>query len=77
MDEVLKASRKNVIRQPQEIGDCGKPKNTPRDSQGSKGGTLDEKLNSRERELLGPTSSRKTGQDRQVRDGVAIPQSHL
>jgi hypothetical protein len=30
---------------------------------------------SRERELIEPTSSRKIGH--QVRDGVAIPQSHL
>ncbi|KRY62166.1 hypothetical protein T4D_10807 [Trichinella pseudospiralis] len=30
---------------------------------------------SRERELIEPTSSRKTGH--QVRDGVAIPQSHF
>ena len=46
-----------------------------RDSQDSKGGTLDEMPDSRERELIEPTSSRKTGH--QVRDGVAIPQSHL
>jgi hypothetical protein len=31
--------------------------------------------NSRERELIEPTSNRKT--EHQVRDGVAIPQSHL
>jgi hypothetical protein len=31
--------------------------------------------NSRERELIEPTSSRKAGH--QVRDGVAIPQSHF
>jgi hypothetical protein len=37
--------------------------------------TLDETLDSREREIIEPTSSRKTGY--QVRDGVAIPQSHL
>ena len=42
-----------------------------RDSQDSKGGTLDEMPYSRERELIEPTSSRKTGH--QVRDGVAIP----
>ena len=46
-----------------------------RDSQDSKAGTLDEMPDSRERELIEPTSSRKTGH--QVRDGVAIPQSHL
>ena len=46
-----------------------------RDSQYSKGGTLDEMPKSRERELIDPTSSRKTGH--QVRDRVTIPQSHL
>ena len=46
-----------------------------RDSQDSKGGTLDEMPKAVERELIEPTSSRKTGH--QVRDGVAIPQSHL
>ena len=46
-----------------------------RDSQDSKGGTLDEMPDSRERELIEPTTSRKT--EHQVRDGVAIPQSHL
>jgi hypothetical protein len=44
-----------------------------RDSQDSKGGTLDEMPDSGERELIEPTSSRKTGH--QVRDGVAILQS--
>ena len=34
-------------------------------------GSLDEMPDSRERELIEPTSSRKTGH--QVRDGVAIP----
>jgi hypothetical protein len=46
-----------------------------RDSQDSKGGTLDEKPNSREREPIEPTSYRKTGH--QVRNRVPIPQSHL
>jgi hypothetical protein len=46
-----------------------------KDSQDSKGGTLDEMPDSRERELIEPTSSRKTGQ--QVRKGVVIPQSQL
>jgi hypothetical protein len=46
-----------------------------RDSQDAKGKTFDETPDSRERELIEPTSSRKTGH--QVRDGVAIPQSHL
>jgi hypothetical protein len=41
----------------------------------SKGGTLAKMPSSRERDLIQPTSSRKTRQ--QVRDRVAIPQSHL
>jgi hypothetical protein len=41
----------------------------------SNGGTLDEMPYSGERELVEPTSSRKTGH--QVRDGVVIPQSKL
>ena len=76
----MKISKKNGNRQLQEIGGWGTPKNAPetwevRDSQDSKGGTLDEMPDSRERELIEPTSSRKTGH--QVRDGVAIPQSKL
>ena len=56
------------------------PQNAPetwevRDSQDSKGGTLDEMPYSGKRELVESTSSRKTGH--QVRDGVAIPQSKL
>jgi hypothetical protein len=43
-------------------------------SQDSKGGTLDEMSDS-ERELIEPTSSRKTGH--QMREGFAIPQSKL
>ena len=43
--------------------------------QDSKGGNLDEMPDSRERELVEPTFSRKAGH--QMRDGVAIPQSHL
>ena len=46
-----------------------------RDSQDSKGGTLDEMPDSRERELIEPTSSRKTGH--QMRERGAIPQSQL
>ena len=46
-----------------------------RESRDSKGGTLDEMPNGRERELIEPTSNRKTGH--QVRYGVAIPQSQL
>jgi hypothetical protein len=43
-----------------------------RDSQDSKGRTLDEMPDNRERELIEPTSSRKS-----VREGVAILQSKL
>jgi hypothetical protein len=46
-----------------------------RDSQDSKGETLAEMPNIREREFIEPTSSKKTGH--QVRDGVAILQTHL
>jgi hypothetical protein len=42
---------------------------------GIKGRDLDEMDNSRERELIEPTSSRKSGH--QVKDGVAISQSKL
>jgi hypothetical protein len=80
MHEALRASRKNENRQPQEIGSWGDSAECTRDlevsgSQDSKGGTLDEMPNSREREVMELTSSRKTGH--QVRDGVAIPQSQL
>ena len=80
MTEALKASRKNINRKPQEMGGWGTLQNAPetwevRDSQDSKGGTLDEMPDSREGELIEPTSSRKTGH--QGRGGVAIPQSHL
>jgi hypothetical protein len=76
----LRANRKNVTRQPQEIKGWGTLQNASetwevRDSQDSNGETLDEMPDSRERELIESTSSRKTGH--QVRDGVAIPQSHL
>jgi hypothetical protein len=48
-----------------EVGDCIPPQNAPetlemRDSQDSKGNT-DETQDSKERELVEPTSSRKTG----------------
>jgi hypothetical protein len=64
--EALKASRKGGNRQPQEIGGWGTLQNASetwevRDSQDSKGGTLDEIPDSRERELIEPTCSRKTG----------------
>jgi hypothetical protein len=46
-----------------------------RDSQDSKGGTLDEMPYIGERELVETTSRRKKGH--QVRDGVPVPQSKL
>ena len=60
-----------------EVGET--PQNAPeiwevRDSQDSKGGTIDV-TTSRERELIEATSSRKTGH--QVREGVAIPVTSL
>jgi hypothetical protein len=80
MTEALRASRKNANRQPQEVGGWETLQNPPeiwevRDSQKSKGGTLDEMPDSRERELIEPTSSRKAGH--QLREGVAIPQLQL
>ena len=78
--EALRTRRKNGNRQPQEVGGGGTLQNVPetwevRDSQNSKGGTLDEMPYSGERELVESTSSRKTGH--QVREGVVIPQSKL
>ena len=66
--------------QPQEIGGWGKTPECIRDlggenSRDSKGWTLVETLNGRERELIEPTSSRKT--EHQVRLRDAIPQSLL
>jgi hypothetical protein len=46
-----------------------------RNSSDSKGETLDEIPDSKKRELIESTSSRKTGH--QIRDVVAIPQSHF
>jgi hypothetical protein len=46
-----------------------------RETQNLKGRTLDEMCDRRERELIEPTSSRKTGH--QMREGVAIPLSKL
>ena len=62
-----------------ELGSWGTVQNVPetwniRDSQDSKGGTLEMSF-SGEREVVGFTFSRKT--EHQVRDGVAIPQSKL
>ena len=78
--EALRASRKSGNRQPQEVGGWGYLQNVPqtwevRDSQDSKGGNLDEMPYIWERELVEPTSSRKTGYH--VRDGVANPYSKL
>jgi hypothetical protein len=81
MTEVLRASKKEWKQATSGNRRLRRTlENTPeiwevRDAQVSKGGTLDEMLNSRESELIKPTSSRKTGH--QVRDGVAIPQSQL
>ena len=55
---------------------AGDPQNAPetwevRNSQDSKGGTFDEMPSSRERELMEPISSRKTGH--LVRDRAVIP----
>ena len=79
--EALGASRKNGNRQPR-VGplECGGTLQNVletwevRDSQDSKGGTLDEMPNSRERKLIEPTSSRKTGH--QMR-GAGDPSSQL
>jgi hypothetical protein len=76
--EDLRASRMNGIRQPWELGGGETLYNVPetwevRDSQDSKGGTLDEMPNSGERELVESTSSRKTGH--QVEGWIAVPQS--
>ena len=46
-----------------------------RDSQDSKGGTLDERPDTRKREFIEPTSSWKTGH--QMGEGISIPQSKL
>jgi hypothetical protein len=72
----LRTTKNNINRKPQEIGGWGDPPECTRDlevkdSQDSQRGTFDDMPNSRERELIEPTSSRKTGY--QVRDGVAIP----
>jgi hypothetical protein len=63
--------RKKVRGTPQNVSETWEL----RDSQDSKGGAIDEMSDSRERELTELTSSRKT--EHYVRDGVAIPQSHL
>ena len=70
----------HVIRQPQEVGGGRTLQNVPetwevRESQESKVEILDEMPYIGKKELVEPTSSRKTGH--QVRDGVTIPQSKL
>jgi hypothetical protein len=77
MTEALRATRKNENSRGRRMGG-GTLQNTPetwevRDSWDLKGGTLDEMSDSKERELIETTSSRKTGC--QVREWVAIPQS--
>jgi hypothetical protein len=67
--EALRAIKKYINRQPQEIGGLWDPEECTRDRD------LRWNPDSRERELIEPTYSRKTGH--QVRDGVATPQSHL
>ena len=71
--EALRGSRKNGNRQPWEVGGWGTLQSAPetwvrggvgrgvRDSQDSKGVTLDEISYSGERELVGFTSKGKTG----------------
>jgi hypothetical protein len=65
--EALISSRKNGNRQPREIGGWGSFQNAPetwefRDSQESKGVTLNEMSDSREMELLEPTSSKTSSE---------------
>ena len=63
----MRASRKNGNRQPHEVRGWGDLPECTRD--------LGDEPDSRERELVEPTSSRKTGN--QVTDGVATLQSKL
>jgi hypothetical protein len=78
--EALRASRKNGNRQFGEVEGWGPVKNTSetwevRDSQDSKGRTLDKMPNSRERGFTETTSISEAGH--QGREGDAIPQSKL
>jgi hypothetical protein len=73
----MRSSRKNGNRKPREIGGWEEStfQNAPetwevRDSQDSKGGTLDEMHNNRERELIEPTSSKKMGHEMRVREAI-------
>ena len=64
--EASRAIRKNGNRQIQEVGSGRTLQNVPeawkvKDTQDSDGGTLDEILNSGEKELVDSTSSRMTG----------------
>ena len=75
MTKALRARRKNRNRQLQQVGGAESLQKVTescemRKSQDSKGGTLDEMLNSGERELVEPISSRKPGH--QVRDGLSL-----
>ena len=74
----LRDSRKKRNMKPQEVGGWRDPPEYTRDLGGERlllRGTLEEISYIGERELVEPTSSRKTGY--QVRDGVDIPQSKL
>ena len=76
----LRTRRMNGNRQPQEVGGWGDPPECTiglggERLTGSKGETLDQIFYIRERELVEPTSSRKTGH--QVRERVVISQSKL
>ena len=78
--EKIRNERKKIYIYILEVGGWRNLQNLPetwdvRDSQDSKGGTLDEMPYIGERDLVEPISSRKTGH--QMRDGVAIPQSKV
>jgi hypothetical protein len=59
--DVLRDSREDGNRQPQEEGGWGSLQNVPETSQDSKGRTLGGMPERGERKLIKPTSSRKTG----------------
>jgi hypothetical protein len=76
--EALRASRKNGNRRPPKVGGWGDRTNSTRDLgdenlSGFKGRDPRCNSDSREKELVEATSSRKTGH--QVRNRVSIPQS--
>ena len=71
---------KEQKQEPQEVGGWGNIPECTTDLgderlSGLKGGTLDKMPESKEKELIEPTSSRKTGH--QGREGIAILQSKL